>query len=141
EGIAGFGIPAMLIAPLLVRAGISTFSAILISLSANIGAVTFGALGTPLKLALGIDSPNDTVHFVLLFNALPIFLLPTLIALLLQKSEGIAIAWGQEWKRLLGAGLCFVVPYLCVGLYSVEFPSVVAGAAGLILFVFLFYQE
>ncbi len=141
EGIAGFGIPAMLIAPLLVRAGISTFSAILISLSANIGAVTFGALGTPLKLALGIYSPNDTVHYVLLFNALPIFLLPTLIAFLVQKSEKMDIVWKQEWKRLLGAGLCFVVPYGLMGLYSVEFPSVVAGAAGLILFVFFFIKN
>jgi lactate permease len=141
EGIAGFGIPAMLIAPLLVRMGISTFSAIVLSLSANIIAVTFGALGTPFKLALNIYSPNETTYWVLLFNVLPALLLPFLVAFLANKTEKITFSWKKEWKLLLGAGACFAIPYFLMGLYSVEFPSVLGGGLGLILFVLFFVKD
>lgn len=53
EGIAGFGIPAMLIAPLLMTLGFKPLTSIVLPLAANTIAVTFGALGTPLKIGFG----------------------------------------------------------------------------------------
>lgn len=138
EGIAGFGIPAMLVAPIMLAIGFRPLTSIVLPLAANITAVTFGALGTPLKIGIGITSPNVTVLYTTILNILPATLLPFILAFLYSKTEQIKVDWAREWKVLLGAGFCFIIPYSLTGLFSIEFPSVVAGIFGLITFVFLF---
>lgn len=141
EGIAGFGIPAMLIAPLMLTIGFKPLTSIVLPLAANTIAVTFGALGTPLKIGLGITSSDTTVLCTLLLNILPAIMLPFTLAFLYSKTEQIKVDWAREWKILLGAGFCFLIPYSLTGLFSIEFPSVVAGIFGLITFVFLFIPK
>lgn len=138
EGIAGFGIPAMLVAPLMLAVGFKPLTSIVIPLAANTVSVTFGALGTPLKIGLGITSADTTVLNTVLLNILPIMVLPFILAFLYSKTEQIKIDWALEWKILLGSGCCFLIPYSLTGLFSIEFPSVVAGIFGLIIFTGLF---
>ena len=141
EGIAGFGIPAMLVAPLMLAIGFKPLTSIVLPLAANTTAVTFGALGTPLKIGLGITSLDTTVLYTVLLNILPAIMLPFILAFLYSKTEQIKVDWIREWKMLLGAGFCFLIPYSLTGLFSIEFPSVVAGVFGLITFVFLFIPK
>jgi len=141
EGIAGFGIPAMLIAPLMIALGFKPIASIVLPLAGNTTAVTFGALGTPLKIGLGIFSSGDMVLHTLLLNSFPALMTPFFLAFLYGKIEQVKIDWPREWKKLLGAGFCFVVPYFLTGLCTVEYPSVVAGFTGLILFMTIFIQK
>lgn len=141
EGIAGFGIPAMLIALLMLVVGFKTLTSIVLPLAANTIAVTFGALGTPLKIGLGINTSDATVLFTLLLNSLPALTLPFIMAFLYGKTEQIKIDWNKEWKILLGAGFCYLIPYSITGYFSIEYPSVVAGVLGLISFVFFFIPK
>jgi lactate permease len=141
EGIAGFGIPAMLMAPLMLVVGFKPLSSIVLPLVANTIAVTFGALGTPLKIGLGINTSDETVMFTLLLNSLPALTLPFIMAFLYGKTEQFKVDWRKEWKILLGAGVCYLSPYLLTGYYSIEYPSVVAGVLGLISFVFFFIPK
>jgi len=134
EGIAGFGIPAMLIAPLLITLGYKPLTCIVLPLAANTTAVTFGALGTPLKVGLSIFESNATVLFTLLLNFLPAFLLPFLLAFIYSKTEQVEIQWQKNWKMLLTAGFSFTIPYFTTGIFSIEYPSVMAGIVGLPLF-------
>jgi L-lactate permease len=129
-------IPALLIAPLMLTVGFKPITAIVLPLVANITAVLFGALGTPLRIGLGINNPNKVVIITLILNALPALFIPFILGFLLSKTEKFKISWKKEWKALLGAGLCFYIPFSLMGLFSIEFPSVVAGIVGLFLFVF-----
>ncbi|MFC6953279.1 L-lactate permease [Halorubellus litoreus] len=52
EGAAGFGTPAAIIGPLLVGLGFPPMAAVVVALTGNILAITFGAVGTPLIIGL-----------------------------------------------------------------------------------------
>ncbi|HEY9581874.1 MAG TPA: L-lactate permease, partial [Savagea sp.] len=47
EGVAGFGTPAIIAAPILIAVGFSPFAAVVLTLMANKAAVPFGAVGVP----------------------------------------------------------------------------------------------
>jgi len=138
EGIAGFGIPALLIAPLMLTVGFKPVTAIVLPLAANTTAVLFGALGTPLRIGLEINEPGEVVFKTIILNALPALVIPFMLTYLLSKTEQLKISWKKEWKMLLGAGVFFYVPFALTAMFTIEFPSVVAGIAGLLLFVFAF---
>ena len=62
EGIAGFGTPAVLAAPILVHFGFSPIKAVTISLIGNSTAVPFGAAGTLVVIGLsGLGLAKETV--------------------------------------------------------------------------------
>src|SRR3989344_413719 len=53
EGVAGFGTPAAIVAPLLVSLGFTPLLSVVLALISNSTAVSFGAAGTPILLGLG----------------------------------------------------------------------------------------
>ncbi|MCS7019739.1 MAG: L-lactate permease [Cytophagales bacterium] len=138
EGIAGFGIPAMLIAPLLYRLGFRALTCVIIPLAANTASVTFGALATPLRVGIGIVAVEDAVaQYTVLFNSIPIVVMPFVLAWLYSKTEQRTIDWHRERQTLLLAGICFLVPYWIGSRLSIELPTVLAGGIGMIAFVAL----
>lgn len=52
EGAAGFGTPATVAAPLLIALGFPAMAAVCLALVADVSAVTFGAVGTPIIVGL-----------------------------------------------------------------------------------------
>ena len=52
EGAAGFGTPAAIIGPLLVGLGFPPMAAVVVALTGNLMAITFGAVGTPLIIGM-----------------------------------------------------------------------------------------
>ncbi|WP_448517944.1 L-lactate permease [Rhodoflexus sp.] len=138
EGIAGFGIPAMLVAPLLYSLGFRPLTCVMIPLAANTASVTFGALATALRIGIGVTLPGDAVvQYTVVINALPIMAMPFVLAWLYSNTEGITIRWQQERQTLLLAGICFLIPYLIGSRLSVELPTVLAGSIGMFAFVAL----
>ena len=141
EGVAGFGIPAMLITPMLFTLGFRPQTCIIIPLAANTTAVTFGALGTPLKIGLGILEPDAAVQFTVFLNFIPAILLPFFLAFLFEKTEQTKINWRENWKMLLGAGVIYAVLYLSTGLFTIEYASVISGILGMLLYTFFFVSK
>ncbi len=142
EGIAGFGTPAALAAPLLVSLGFNPILAVITSLVANSTAVSFGAAGTPILFGLGkLGFENDLLKQVYqttaIFHFIGSIIIPILIAYFVvsfkEKNEKI--------KRILEivpfailAWLSFSVPYIFIALFiGPELPSIIGGLVGLII--------
>ncbi len=154
EGIAGFGTPAMLAAPLLVVIGFPVRGAILISLLGNTLSTAFGAVGTPFLIGLTqgiapfLSSPEGlvtglTLQQVLLYFVavgLPAALIfPLVMVVLLTTTfggnwkDGLAV-----WKHALLAALCYCIPFYSIALiFGFEFPALLGSLIGGIAFILL----
>jgi lactate permease len=145
EGIAGFGTPAALAAPLLVSLGFTPILAVTLALIANSTAVSFGAAGTPILLGLGplgfnsstISQITQTTAFLHLISSIiiPLALIYFVVSHS-KKSPG-----EKKWKSILPAipfaifsWLVFIIPYFLIAKYmGPELPSIMAGLIGLII--------
>src|SRR6056297_4336294 len=62
EAAAGFGTPAAIVGPLLVGLGFPPLAAVVVALTGNLMAITFGAVGTPLIIGLhDIFESSDSI--------------------------------------------------------------------------------
>lgn len=133
EGTAGFGTPAVIVAPLLIGLGLSPIKAVIISLLGNSTSVVFGAAGTPIRTGFsGLDTLGVPLYGVLLNCVgflVPVFMLWTLVSDKKDKKaqflEGLPFA---VWS-----GIAFVVPSILFVFLGQEFPSILGSIAGLLL--------
>lgn len=158
EGVAGFGVPAALIAPLLLSLGFPALAAVMIGLIANTTPVSFGTVGIPTVIGIGtsLDTPevlkiisdngmdyseliNQISIWTAFVHAIPGILMPLLLVVVLtyffggKRSirDGLAI-----WPYAIFGGLCFVVPYVLVAVFlGPEFPSIFGGLIGLLIII------
>jgi lactate permease len=142
EGIAGFGTPAALAAPLLVSIGFTPFLAVVLSLIANSTAVSFGAAGTPVLLGLGglgftKEILMEVTKNTALIHTFASSIIPlTLVYLVISHSKAKA-----KWKSFVEisgfaifAWLSFIVPYFLIAFFiGPELPSIAGGFIGLIV--------
>ena len=135
EGTSGFGTPAVVIAPILAGIGFPKITAIAICLIANSTAVSFGAMGTPLRIGfagLSIDGVPERAAFV---NAVVGMIVPVLILALIVRTDSDSrfkrFLEGLPWALFSGAA--FLVPYFLFAFLGYEFPSVLGAASGLTL--------
>ncbi|WMJ73165.1 L-lactate permease [Cytophagaceae bacterium ABcell3] len=136
EGASGFGTPAMIVAPLLASLGFPLMVAVVLPLMANTTAVTFGAVGTPVKIGFaGIESANAAGVFAASVNLLAGLLVPLFILFFVVRFTGGTLKkdFKQAVPFALWAGLCFLVPYFLLSFAGVEFPSMAGGLLGLFL--------
>ena len=141
EGVSGFGTSAVIVAPFLVSIGIRKRDAIIISLVANSTAVTFGAVGTPIRIGLSdfvSSGLNTTVANAHLMAGLVV---PFLILYFIMRLED------QPWAKFLKAipwtvflGFCFLVPYAFSAHLGPDYPSIAGGTLGLILAVLVLHS-
>lgn len=94
EGVAGFGTPAAIAVPLLVALGFRPLTAVVLALTGDSVAVSFGAIGTPVFIGLENIPGADSVFFQHIAQTLTLLdfaaavLLPTiLVTLLLSLSK------------------------------------------------------
>jgi lactate permease len=158
EGVAGFGTPAALAAPLLLALGFPALAAVMVALIANSSAVSFGAVGTPTLIGIrtSLNLPeirqpleqggmgfNEFIQQTGTWSAwmhlLPGIFIPLLIVVLLTRyfgenksfREGFAI-----WPYAIFAGLSFTIPYLLVAIFlGPEFPSILGGLLGMMILI------
>ena len=158
EGAAGFGVPAALVAPLLLSLGFPALAAVMVALIGNTTCVAFGTVGTATIIGVGstLNTP-EVIHtlaqngmeysgfmrqignWTAILHSVPGILMPLVMGVVLTRffgekrsiKEGLAI-----WPYAIFAGLCFVVPYLVVALLlGPEFPSLLGGLIGLFVLI------
>jgi lactate permease len=147
EGAAGFGTPAALAAPLLVSLGFPPLAAAVVSLICDSSAVSFGAVGTPVAVAVSQVADKASGNFlegVTFYTAaahgIMALFVPLLAVIVMtrvfgpEKSSKPALA---VLPFALFAGLSFAVPYVLIAaIFGYEFPSLLAGLIGLVITIF-----
>ncbi|MCL5730318.1 MAG: L-lactate permease [Candidatus Pacearchaeota archaeon] len=142
EGIAGFGTPAALAAPLLVSIGFSPLLAVTTALISNSIPVSFGAAGTPILIGLAPLNLSGTeigqiTNLTAVFNSIAGLVIPIALVCLV-------IANSREKKRFSGfvktipfilfSWIVFIVPYYLVAHFvGPELPSIITGLFGLVI--------
>lgn len=151
EGAAGFGAPALVVAPLLVHLGFPVLTAATLALVANTVPVSFGAVGTPIAVGLnGVALPELWLPGVLLFGASLALVVPFLLVYVLHQDvsvrrgviglHGLSHRVGDGDGRpssilpfALWCGLSFAIPFYWLGRYNSATPTLIAALFGLVL--------
>ncbi|MBS3085866.1 L-lactate permease [Candidatus Pacearchaeota archaeon] len=140
EGVAGFGTPAALAAPLLVGLGFTPFLAVVVSLVANSTPVSFGAAGTPILLGLGslglersiLEQVARQVAFLHIIGG---FIIPLFLVGFVVSAKG----WNKKdffsaVPFAIFSWIVFAILYILTAWFiGPELPSIIAGFFGLII--------
>ncbi len=142
EGIAGFGTPAAIAAPLLVLLGVRAFSAVVLSLIADSVAVSFGAFGTPIIVGIeaSVESANIaqiSLYASILSGFISVFM-PLVLLIVYNLLEYKNLKNLKKYIPLsLIAGLSFAIIYISSAFYlGPELPSVLASLIGFFIIMF-----
>ena len=152
EGAAGFGTPATVAAPLLIALGFPAMAAVCLALMADVSAVTFGAVGTPIIVGLTQGTgrewanPQDAAEMtevalqaaaidVVAGMTIPLLMLWFLTNVFAEEKGRRAFV--EMIPLTVVAALSFSVPaYLWTRFLGVEFGGILGAASGMaILFV------
>lgn len=136
EGIAGFGTPAVLAAPLLVYFGMKPLKAVAIALIGNSTAVPFGAAGTPVIIGFaGLGLEEATLEEAVRQTAMIHAVLAIFITIFITWVATLGEAKGRFREFLPFAtlsALAFGIPYLLVAwLIGPELPSIIGGVVAM----------
>lgn len=137
EGASGFGTPAAIAAPILMSLGFNPLKVAIFTLVMNSVPVSFGAVGTPtwfgfapLNLTpeniLEIGRQTGIMHF---FAG---FIIPVI-------GLSFIVPWAEIRKNIVFVYISILactIPYVALAMINEEFPSLVAGAIGLMISVF-----
>ncbi|WP_009875175.1 L-lactate permease, partial [Actinobacillus pleuropneumoniae] len=138
EGASGFGTPAAIAAPILVGLGFNPIKVAILALIMNSVPVSFGAVGTPTWFGFG--SLNLAEAQILEIGSMTA-LIHAFAALVIPV---IALSLIVTWKEIrqnivfvyLSVFAC-VIPYFFLAQVNYEFPSLVGGAIGMFISIFL----
>ncbi|WGE84373.1 L-lactate permease [Actinobacillus equuli] len=138
EGASGFGTPAAIAAPILVGLGFNPIKVAILALVMNSVPVSFGAVGTPTWFGFG--SLNLAEAQILEIGSMTA-LIHAFAALVIPV---IALSFIVSWKEIrqnivfiyLSVFAC-VIPYFFLAQVNYEFPSLVGGAIGMFISIFL----
>ncbi len=153
EGAAGFGTPAPVAAPLLIALGFPALPAVALTLIADVSAVTFGAVGTPILVGIaqgiGLD-PSISQDYASLRGialgaagidiAVGLILPVAMMWLLTTKfaSSPSRQAFREVLPLALVAALLYSVPaWLATRFIGIEFGGILGGLTGLAGFYIL----
>jgi lactate permease len=158
EGAAGFGTPAAIVGPLLVGLGFPPLAAVVVALTGNILAITFGAVGTPLIIGfegvvfsgevgqqLVANSPFATVGayvdqvaiWAAIIHAIVGIAIPFIGVAMMTRFFGEERSLQPAIEVLpltIFAWFTFVVPYLATAIFlGPTFPGLLGAMVGLLV--------
>ncbi len=142
EGIAGFGTPAALTAPLLVSLGFSPILSVILALISNSTPVSFGAAGTPILIGLGglgLESEliSQVTKLTALFHGIVGLVIPFSLVFLVNyyhDKKTVIKNTIEIIPFIIFAWLAFIIPYLLVAyLIGPELPSIIGSFIGICL--------
>jgi lactate permease len=140
EGIAGFGTPAAILAPLLVTLGFSPIAAVVLTLIADSAPVSFGALGTPLLIGVAQGAQLPATELLAVANQLVLLdlfaapVLPVLMLVLYCRLFNPQLPLRPALPHALVAGFAYSISAWCwLQLAGPEFPSVLAALSGFLV--------
>jgi len=152
EGVAGFGTPAAVVAPLLLALGFPALAAVVAALIGHAVATVFGAVGTP--IIVGFETPLSAVEtqiadgtgmtvaqyaadaaiYAGLFNGILGTFIPLIAVSMVVYFFGEERTLAPVWEVVplaIVAGLSFAIPYAGVAyLIGPELPSLFASMIG-----------
>jgi lactate permease len=138
EGASGFGTPAALAAPILVGLGFPPLRVAVLCIVMNTVPTSFGAVGTPNWFGFGSLGLAESQ---LLEIGLKAALMHAVAALVIPViALRLVVDWKEIRRNLLFVELAIfssVLPMAALATFNYEFPSVVGGAIGLLLTIFL----
>lgn len=138
EGASGFGTPAAIAAPILMGLGFPPLRVAMLALVMNSVPVSFGAVGTPTWFGFGGLHLSDAQ--VLEIGSMTA-LIHTFASLVIPLMALRMIVSWQEIRKNIGfvyiSILACMVPYILIAQVNYEFPSLVGGAIGLLVSIFV----
>lgn len=137
EGISGFGTSGAIVAPFLVGLGFTPMKAILVSLASNSTAVTFGAVGTPVRIGLVEFSKLSFIQETAFINIIPGLFVVFFITYVAGGSIGFIRFLREKWFMTFVGGLIFLIPYSFFAHFGSEYPTILGGGMGFFIFLFL----
>jgi lactate permease len=133
EGVAGFGTPVALAAPILVSLGFTPVKAVSLALIGHAAGVSFGAVGTPVvpqMAATGLPALELSRAASLLHALLGWILVAFLLRFSGEGRPGL-----RHWAAGAAAALFFFVPFLALGaLAGPELPTLGGALLGGVAF-------
>lgn len=158
EGAAGFGTPAAVAVPLLVGLGFPAMAAVVAGLVIQSTPVSFGAVGTPIRIGVSrglegdpeVQALADQMGYgqwsdflamiggkVATLHAATGMLIPLILVCVMTRFFGPRRSWTdglRVWRFALFAAAVVIGPYWVVAqTLGPEFPSLVGGLVGLAL--------
>lgn len=155
EGVAGFGTPAAIAAPLLLALGFPAMAAVVVALIIQSTPVSFGAVGTPILIgvntglkgsplvaarleSLNMEHMEYLAHIGARIGVLHGIIgtaIPLILVCVLTRHFGAKKSWKEgvgAWKFALFSGLAFTLPYMLTAIFlGPEFPSLFGSLFGL----------
>lgn len=136
EGTAGFGTPAVVVAPLLISLGLAPLQAVVISLLGNSSSVVFGAAGTPIRTGFaGLDVAGVPLYAAL-FNLVGVLVPVFMLWILTSNKEDSKKQFLEVLPFAIFSGAIFVLLSLATVFLGQEFPSILGSVFG-VMIVFL----
>lgn len=138
EGASGFGTPAAIAAPILVGLGFQPLKVAMLALVMNSVPVSFGAVGTPTWFGMGPLGLTDAQiqeigSMTALIHSFAAIVIPVMALRLI-------VSWKEIRQNIvfiyISVFAC-VIPYILIAQFNYEFPSLVAGAIGLLISVWV----
>jgi len=142
EGVAGFGTPAVVVAPLLVALGFSPLSAATVALISNSVPVPFAAVGTPIQVGLGnvgttTEFFNSIAKYITSIDFLAGALMPTIVVFVLitffsenkSKKDYIEIL---PWTLFIGYSYAFIA-FVIARTIGFEFVTIITSITMLVI--------
>ena len=142
EGASGFGTPVAIAAPILVGLGFKPMPVVMLALVMNSVPVSFGAVGTPTWYGFKTLLDSGTINgddiskigqITALIHLIAGFVIPVL-----------ALRFIVSWKEIKQNALFILIsilsctlPYFLIAQFNYEFPSLVGGAIGLFISVWV----
>ncbi|HEX6887991.1 MAG TPA: L-lactate permease [Candidatus Nanopelagicales bacterium] len=149
EGAAGFGTPATVAAPLLIALGFPAIAAVCLALIADVSAVTYGAVGTPIIVGMAEGTgrswsdPADrsfltdvalTTQQIDFLGSIAITLIMMFFLTNVFAAERSRRAFVEMIPLTIVAALAFSLPaYFWTSTLGVEFGGLLGGATGLVI--------
>ncbi|MCO7205917.1 MULTISPECIES: L-lactate permease [Pseudoalteromonas] len=138
EGASGFGTPAAIAAPILVGLGFSPFKVIIFTLILNSIPVSFGAVGTPTWFgfsALNLDDGQVLAisRWTALCHVIAALVIPMIALCLVLPLKKVR----QNSVFIYLSVFSCVLPYWLFAQWNYEFPSLIGGAVGLLVTIYL----
>lgn len=142
EGVAGFGTPAVVVAPLLVALGFRPIAAATLALVSNSVPVPFAAVGTPVQIGLAnvgttTEFFNEIARYITTIDFLAGIFMPTIVVVMLifffgknnTKRDYLEII---PWTFFIGASYT-VIAFVTARTLGFEFVTIVSSISMLLI--------
>ena len=135
EGTAGFGVPAAVVAPILIGLGIAPLKAVIIALLGNSAPGIFGAAGTPIRIGfegLNISGVSETAVWI---NLIGIIVPVAMLWVLTSGKQNGKQRFVEALPFAIWSGIAFLAPSIFILPLGQEFPSIIGPVIGMALVI------